>query len=98
MDRTLFHLPAPLPQAPDWQLAADAHRIGRHLPVSQFPRGAYLPSKYLRINSRLRPLAAHNQTITAPPPRHLPVTESVALPPVRAEASWPDPNRRRPSF
>jgi hypothetical protein len=25
------------------------------LPVSQFPRGAYLPSKYLRINSRLRP-------------------------------------------
>src|SRR6266850_6864028 len=35
--------PAPLPQARDWQLAEDAHRIGRELPVSQFPRGAYLP-------------------------------------------------------
>src|SRR5882762_6160581 len=40
------------------------------LPVSQFPRGAYLPSKYLRINSRLRSLEAYTQTITAPPPRH----------------------------
>jgi pimeloyl-ACP methyl ester carboxylesterase len=40
------------------------------LPVSQFPRGAYLPSKYPRINSRLRSLEAHTQTITAPPPRH----------------------------
>src|ERR1700738_192901 len=38
--------------------------------VSQFPRGAYLPSKYLRINSRLRSLEAHTQTITAPPPRN----------------------------
>src|SRR5260370_22335356 len=26
-----------------------------------------------RINSRLKPLAAHTQTITAPPPRHYPV-------------------------
>src|SRR6266496_2632403 len=51
-----FHFPASLLQAPDWQLAADAHRIGRELPVSQFPRGAYLPAKYLRINSRLRSL------------------------------------------
>ena len=57
MDRTLpFHFPAPLLQAPNWQLAEDAQRIGRELPVSQFPRGAYLPSKYLRINSRLRSL------------------------------------------
>src|SRR5437899_4594872 len=63
-------IPLPLPRAPDWQLAEDAHRIGRELPVSQFPRGAYLPSKYLRINSRLRSLEAHTQTITAPPPRH----------------------------
>jgi hypothetical protein len=47
----LFHA-----QAPDWQLAADAHRIGGELPVSQFPLGAYPPSKDLRINSRLRSL------------------------------------------
>jgi hypothetical protein len=47
----LFHA-----QAPDWQLAEEAHRIGRELPVSQFPLGAYPPSKYLRINSRLRSL------------------------------------------
>jgi hypothetical protein len=33
----LFHA-----QAPDWQLAADAHRIGRELPVSQFPLGRLL--------------------------------------------------------
>ena len=32
-------------QAPDWQLAEEAHRIGREVPVSQFPRGAYLPSE-----------------------------------------------------
>src|SRR6266705_5671237 len=57
MESTLpFHFPAPSAQAPNWQLAEDAHRIGRELPVSQFPRGAYLPSKYLRINSRLRSL------------------------------------------
>src|ERR1700686_976285 len=62
--------PRAVATGPDWQLAADAHRIGRELPVSQFPRGAYLPSKYLRINSRLRPPAVHNRTITAPPPRH----------------------------
>jgi hypothetical protein len=31
---------------------------------------AYLPSKYPRINSLLRSLEAHTQTITAPPPRH----------------------------
>src|SRR5437868_2881892 len=71
MDRTLpFHFPAPLPQASDWQLAADAHRIERELPVSHFPRGAYLPSKYLRINSRLISPQAHTQAINAPPPRH----------------------------
>jgi hypothetical protein len=29
-----------------------------------------LPSKYPRINSRLRSLEAYTQTITAPPPRH----------------------------
>src|ERR1700682_4735929 len=40
------------------------------LPVSQFPRGAYLPSKNPRISSRLRSLEAYTQTITAPPPRH----------------------------
>src|SRR2546430_9076336 len=49
-------IPPPLPQAPDWQLTEDAHRIGRELPVSQFPRGAYLASKYLRINWRLTSL------------------------------------------
>ena len=32
--------------------------------------GADLPSKYPRINSRLRSLEGHTQTITAPPPRH----------------------------
>jgi hypothetical protein len=47
------------------------------------------PSAYQRINSRLRPQAAHNQTITASPPRHLPVTESVALPPDRGKHHAP---------
>ena len=61
----LFHA-----QAPDWQLAADAHRIGRELPVSQFPLGAYPPSKYLRINSRLRSLRRILRQSPLPPPRH----------------------------
>jgi hypothetical protein len=47
--------------------------------------GAYFPSGYPRIYSRLRSLEAHNQTITAPPPQALPVTESVALPPIRGK-------------
>ncbi len=34
------------------------------------PAGAYFPSTYPRIDSRLRSLEAHTQTITAPPPRH----------------------------
>ena len=51
------------------QLAEEAHRIGRSFRFRNF-RGAYLPSKYPRINSRLRSLEAHTQTITAPPPRH----------------------------
>jgi len=42
----LFHA-----QAPDWQLAeGKAHRLERRF---RFP-GAYLPSKYPRINSRFR--------------------------------------------
>jgi hypothetical protein len=54
-------------QAPDWQLAeGKAHRLERRFRF----RGAYLPSKYPRIDSRLRSLEAHTQTITAPPPRH----------------------------
>jgi len=61
----LFHA-----QAPDWQLADEAHRIERSFRFSQFPRAGYLPSKYPRINSRLRSLEAYTQTITAPPPRH----------------------------
>jgi hypothetical protein len=32
--------------------------------------GAYFPSKYPRINSRLKSLGAHTRTITAPPPKH----------------------------
>src|ERR1700722_18396991 len=32
-----------------------------------------------------RPFRAHNRAITAPPPRHYPVTESVALPPIRGK-------------
>ena len=59
----LFHA-----QAPDWQLVEEAHRIERSFRFSQFPRAAYLPSKYPRINSRLRSLEAYTQTITAPPP------------------------------
>jgi hypothetical protein len=54
-------------QAPDWQLAeGKAHRLERRFRF----RGAYLPSKYPRINSRLRSLEAYTHTITAPPPRH----------------------------
>src|SRR5258708_32328184 len=58
----LFHA-----QAPDWQLAEEAHCIEPSFPVSQFPRAAYLPSKYPRINSRLRSLEAYTQTITGLP-------------------------------
>jgi 4a-hydroxytetrahydrobiopterin dehydratase len=35
----LFHA-----QAPDWQLAEEAHRIERSFRFSQFPRGAFLPN------------------------------------------------------
>jgi hypothetical protein len=48
--------------------ASSPHRA--ELPVSQFPRAAYLPSKYPRISSRLISLEAYTRTITAPPPRH----------------------------
>src|SRR6267143_2327786 len=98
MDRTLpFHFPAPLLQAPNWQLAEDAQRIGRELPVSQFPRGAYLPSKYLRINSRLRSL---RRILRQSPLRLLCITgdrESCA-PSCSREASCPNLNASRPSF
>jgi pterin-4a-carbinolamine dehydratase len=37
MDRTLlFQFPAPLAQAPDWQLAEDAHRIGQSFRFRNF--------------------------------------------------------------
>jgi len=90
--------PAPLPQAPDWQLAADgAHRIGRELRVFAISAGR-LPSFQISANySRLRSLRRHTQTITAPPLR-LPVTESVALPPVRGKHHDPISAPLRSSF
>jgi len=37
MERTLlFHFSAPLAQAPDWQLAEDAYRIGRSFRFRNF--------------------------------------------------------------
>jgi hypothetical protein len=65
-----------LAQAPDWQLVEEAHRIERSFRFSQFPRAAYLPSKYPRINSRLRSLEAYTQTITAPASRRFAPTEA----------------------
>src|SRR6476619_7889807 len=67
----LFHA-----QAPDWQLVEEAHRIERSFRFSQFPRAAYHPSKYPRINSRLRSLEAYTQTITAPASRRFAPTEA----------------------
>src|SRR5467141_3009840 len=87
----LFHA-----QAPDWQLAAEAqHRA--ELPVSQIPRGAYLPSKYPRISSRLRSLEAYTQTITL---RLLGITgdRECCAPAYSREASCPSLNACRPSF
>ena len=87
----LFHA-----QAPDWQLAEEAqHRA--ELPVSQIPRGAYLPSKYPRISSRLRSLEAYTQTITL---RLLGITgdRECCAPAYSREASCPSLNACRPSF
>ena len=60
----LFHA-----QAPDWQLAADAHRIGRNFRFRNF-RGALTLLPNICELTRVWALAAHNQTITAPPSRH----------------------------
>ena len=57
-------------------LVEEAHRIERSFRFSQFPRAAYLPSKYPRINSRLRSLEAYTQTITAPASRRFAPTEA----------------------
>jgi len=55
-------------QAPDWQLAEEAHRIERSFRFRNFREA---PSVQISaINSRLRSLEAHTLTITAPPPRH----------------------------
>src|SRR6476619_3204027 len=88
----LFHA-----QAPDWQLVEEAHRIGRELPVSQFPPGAYPPSKYLRINSRLRSL----RRILRQSPLRLPgITgdRECCAPACSREASCPNLNASHPSF
>src|SRR5438876_9188527 len=45
----LFHA-----QAPDWQLAEEAHRIERSFRFRNFREALTPPSKYPRINSRLR--------------------------------------------
>src|SRR6267143_1893887 len=83
-------------QAPDWQLAEEAHNRAE-LPVSQIPRGAYLPSKYPRISSRLRSLEAYTQTITL---RLLGITgdRECCAPSYSREASCPSLNACRPSF
>jgi hypothetical protein len=66
----LGRLPYPIgPQdnlMPIWK----ASKTRRGEPAGPEWAGAYLPSKYPRINSLLRSLEAHTQTITAPPPRH----------------------------
>src|SRR6202022_4727124 len=61
----LFHA-----QAPRLATGGGSSPHRAELPVSQFPRGASLPSKNPRINSRLRSLGAHPQPSTPPPPRH----------------------------
>src|SRR3982074_3811510 len=61
----LFHA-----QAPRLATGGGSSPHRAELPVSQFPRAAYLPCKYPRISSRLRSLEAYTRTITAPPPRH----------------------------
>src|SRR5216684_5309998 len=57
-------------------LVEEAHRIERSFRFLQFPRAAYLPFKYPRINSRLRSLEAYTQTITAPASRRFAPTEA----------------------
>lgn len=74
------HLRRPLSKDPEQYPSRDR---------SEYRLGAYFPSRYPRINSRLRSLEAHNQAITAPPPQALPVTESVALPPIRGKHHAP---------
>jgi 4a-hydroxytetrahydrobiopterin dehydratase len=61
----LFHA-----QAPDWQLAEEAHRIERSFRFRNFREPLTFLPNIPRINSRLRSLEAYTQTITAPPPRH----------------------------
>src|SRR5258707_3401714 len=53
------------------------------------PRAPTSSPRVPRINSRFRSLEAHTEGITAPPPRHYPVTESVALPPIRGKHHAP---------
>jgi len=64
----LFHA-----QAPDWQLAEEAHRIERSFRFRNFREA---PTQYPRINSRLRSLEAYTQTITAPASRRFAPTEA----------------------
>jgi 4a-hydroxytetrahydrobiopterin dehydratase len=61
----LFHA-----QAPDWQLAEEAHRIEPSFRFRNFREPLTSLPNIPRINSRLRSLEAYTQTITAPPPRH----------------------------
>src|ERR1700681_4740915 len=69
---------------------AVARKARRREPAGpEYRLGAYFPSTYPRIDSCLRSLEAHTQTITAPPPQALPVTESVALPPIRGKHHAP---------
>jgi hypothetical protein len=63
----------------------------------EYPAGAYFPSTYPRIDSRLRSLEAHTQTITAPPPGITGDRECCA-PAYSREASCPSLNAYRPSF
>src|SRR5712671_277870 len=63
-------------QAPRLATGGGSSPHRAELPVSQFPRAAYLPSKYPRINSRLRSLEAYTRTITAPASRRFAPTEA----------------------
>ena len=67
------------------------------LPVSQFPLGAYPPSKYLRINSRLRSL---RRILRQSPLRLLGITgdRECCAPACSREASCPNLHASRPSF
>jgi hypothetical protein len=61
----LFHAQAPDGQLAEGKLTASGGASGFAISARRLT-----PSKYPRINSRLRSLEAHTQTITAPPPRH----------------------------